>query len=223
MNKVSSNGDESCKQCRGYQRMELEADGSAAGDVTRFRSPECGRSGFCLRSEVPEPLDWLALLREPLRSSLRFAEEVRIAGFHDELVLRWASSAPSRDVTRVTSWSGEFIIDPHTETIREVRARPSWDAATREARRLRYQTATSVNLLFVGFKLAPRPTLLDLHVRFDAVAKELTWPSSFVLEKREASTRDSDVILWRRNTVFHSWRFFETSTRESIDTIGAAP
>jgi hypothetical protein len=203
--------------------MEPKAAGDTVGEVIRFHSGECSRSGSCAPRDIPEPLDWLALLRDPLRSSLRFAEETRRERLEELLVLRFSSSAPSKKVDHVRARSGEFIIDKNAGALREVRARPTWDGVTREARRLRYQTAMPVNLIVFGFKLAPKATTLDLVIRFENVARGLAWPSALELQKREAVTRDDDAVVWTQNVVYHSLRFFESGAKETLDSTEAAP
>jgi hypothetical protein len=208
--RFKGDGRQACHRCRGYQRIEASSTGVPGSEVLRWSDPACEQSERCGRDDAPEPLDWLTLLRDPVRSTLLFSEEPSPDAPDRALFLRWASAAPQGDLARVTAWSGLFEIDRESGLLRRIEAVPTWEKTTREARRMRRQTAFRV----LGFPLAPRPVMRAIDVRFEISAKGLSWPSAIRLRKADAVTRDEDYPFEEQTAVYHSYRFFESSANE---------
>jgi hypothetical protein len=202
-------GDGACVSCAEYRLSKPDAPIDPPREQ-RDRLPGCNGDLICRKAAYPVPTDWFRLLREPLRSSLRFRARCQDERFCD---LDWVSAAAGgrHDLNQARAWSGTFKLDLVKQRLLELEAAPNFEARTRETRRMRYQTAFRLNLLIFGFVAAPKPRLHTVKVTFGMEAKGMMWPSAVEYREEMAISKQDDAVLVRETALYSAYRFFETS------------
>lgn len=95
---------------------------------------------------------WRAVVEMPLSSTLHFEETAADASGETTLI-KWVSSAPTVDLTRVESWSGHVVLSASRQPL-HVELAPNLQAATIAARRRYYVKAPRLALWIFGFHAA---------------------------------------------------------------------
>jgi len=164
---------------------------------------------------TPEPYAWQLLFVESGQGRFQFELiDQEFVNPHDTWVIDFIALASYASGARIEEWEGTVWVDQDTLDILRVKARPSKEEDTLEARLAEYRQAFRV----MGISTKKKPRSRSLTVEFNIQREELRFPSRSLYSVHlvdEVNVRRSESGVVQR---FRDYVFFDV---ESLDKFKA--
>lgn len=154
--------------------------------------------------ETPEPYAWQLLFVESGQGRFQFELiDQEFVNPHDTWVIDFIALASYATGNRIEEWDGTVWVDQDTLDILRVKARPSKEAETLEARLAEYRQAFRV----LGMSTKKKPRSRSLTVEFNLQREELRFPSRslyavHLVDEVDVRRPESGVVQRFRDYVF---------------------